>query len=779
MADHGRTAPWLTWYRQRDRTLSALRRAGRTAILLPLLFLVGQRAFDSSTVALFAAFGSFAMTLLVDIEGTRTQRVQGQVWLAAAGTVLLCLGTLTSRSPVVAALTMAVVAFLILFGSVVSSALAASVPALLLSFILPVSLAAPLSDVPSRVLGWVLAGVAATLANAFLWPAPVVEPLRARAAAACGALAATLVDSVAAEALDSSPAQARRRDGSLERAGAAIDDLRHEFVSTPYRPTSLATEARALVGLVDQLTWIHAVLDNASRTAPPRTPWPAYAAAKEEVAHVLDACGQLLADPGEGLSSLREARRRLDEARRAFEQAFTHNLPSELRGIAVTDSADETLMPAFDRTFRLQELAFGVSRLGDGVAVMASVERRRWWQRLLGQEPDGVPSSTAVARSRLVAHLDWRSVWLRNSIRGAFALSLATYVATAGSLQHGFWVVLGTMSVLRSNALSTGQNVLRAVIGTTIGFLVGSLVVTIVGPHPAVLWSLLPVAILFAGVAPAAISFAAGQAGFTVMVVILFNLIAPVGWQVGAVRVEDVVIGCVVSLAVGALFWPRGATAMLEDALADAYERSATYLTAAVHLAADRCGAADPGTSGSAVSATSDDARASSLRLDDAFRTYLNERGSKTLPLADVAALVSGVARLRLASDWAVALWREPGSIATDVQAVVRSRLVESDHEIHRWFDRFAATLRRRRPAPDPVALDHRTTAGLLAPIRTTLGSDVEGAPWSAVRAGWTGDLLDAVRLLQSTIAAPYAAPGDDVRVDGRSPGGPGHDSDT
>ena len=761
MAGQGRIAEWLEWYGQRDRTLSALRRAGRTAILLPLLFLVGMRIFDSSTVALFAAFGSFAMALLVDIEGSRAQRVQGQLALAAAGTVLVCLGTLASRSPVVAALAMAVVAFLILFGSVISSALAASVPALLLSFILPVSLAAPLSEVPSRVLGWVLAGAAATLANAILWPAPAVEPLRARAAAACRALAATLVDSVAVEALDATPADAQRRDASLEHAGAAVDDLRHEFVSTPYRPTGLATEARALVGLVDQLTWIHAVLDNASRTAPSRVPWPAYAAAKRQVAHVLDACAQLLADPEEGLPALRDSRRGLDMAVHLFEQAFMHNLPSELRGIAATEAADDTLMPAFDRTFRLQEVVFGVSRLGDGVALMAVAEQRRWWQRLLGQQPDGVPSTTSVARSRLGAHLDWRSVWLRNSIRGAFALSLATYVATAGSLQHGFWVVLGTMSVLRSNALSTGQNVLRAVIGTTVGFLVGSLIVTVVGPHPVALWALLPVAILFAGVAPAAVSFAAGQAGFTVMVVILFNLIAPVGWQVGAVRVEDVVIGCVVSLAVGVLFWPRGATAMLEDALADAYERSSVYLTAAVQHAADVCGGGGPATSGSAVSDTSGAARASWLRLDDAFRTYLDERGSKALPLADVAALVSGVTRLRLASDWAVALWREPGSVSADAQTAVRRTLVESEREIQVWFDRFAATLRQRRPNPDPVASDHRTTASLLEPVRTTLGADDEGAPWSAVRVAWTGDLLDAVRLLQSTLAAPFAANAD------------------
>ena len=40
------------------------------------------------------------------------------------------------------------------------------------------------------------------------------------------------------------------------------------------------------------------------------------------------------------------------------------------------------------------------------------------------------------------------------------------------------------------------------------------------------------------------------------VVVMLLNIIHPAGWQVGLIRVEDVAIGCLVSLAVGLVFWP-------------------------------------------------------------------------------------------------------------------------------------------------------------------------------------------------------------------------------
>ena len=43
---------------------------------------------------------------------------------------------------------------------------------------------------------------------------------------------------------------------------------------------------------------------------------------------------------------------------------------------------------------------------------------------------------------------------------------LAVGVATELGVQHSFWAVLGTLSVLRSNALSTGQNVLRGLAGS-------------------------------------------------------------------------------------------------------------------------------------------------------------------------------------------------------------------------------------------------------------------------------------------------------------------------
>src|SRR5262249_45447428 len=186
-----------------------------------------------------------------------------------------------------------------------------------------------------------------------------------------------------------------------------------------------------------------------------------------------------------------------------------------------------------------------------------------------------------------VEHASIGSVWFRNSVRAAIGPAIAVFIRHGAGLQPGSWAVLGSPSVLRSNALGTGRSIVAALVGTAIGIVVGALVVIAIGTHEPVLWAVLPVAILIAAYAPRAISFAAGQAGFTVVLFILFNIIQPVGWTVGLVRVEDVAIGFAVSLFVGLLFWPRAAASVLLEDLSTAYARAADYVVATARRLSD------------------------------------------------------------------------------------------------------------------------------------------------------------------------------------------------
>jgi uncharacterized membrane protein YccC len=704
---------------------------------MPAMFAFGDRVIGDTMVATFAAFGCFAMLILVDFGGEMRDRLQAQAALGLTCGALICLGTLASRTTWVAAVAMAAVAFAVLFAGVVSSTLAGATTSLLLAFILPVSLPAPPSAIPERLAGWGMAAAASLLAISLLWPAPARNPLRTAAIEACRALGERLRSEVA---FIRSGASAEH-DAAVARAGQAVDALQQVFFATPYRPTGLSTAARAVIRLVDELRWLNDIIVQA---APRRHATAAHTPVcdvKLAAALVLERCAEALDDPQASLAALEAAETalaaRLDELERDY--------------VLVAGDGVSALNPSF----RAQELSFVVSQVAQNVAFAAAADRRSWVERLLGRRPQGLAGPLAAAQERAGAHAERHSVWLQNSVRGAVALGLAVLVAELSGVQHAFWVVLGTLSVLRSNALGTGQNALRGLVGTTVGFAVGAVLVALIGTNTTLLWVLLPPAVLFAGLAPAAISFAAGQAAFTVALLILFNLIAPEGWQIGLVRIEDVALGSGVSLVVGLLVWPRGAAAALDAALADAYADGARYLARAVEFGIGRCDA-----SGGAVEAPAAEAMraaAASRRLDDAFRGFLAERGEKPVTLAELTTLVTGVAGLRLAGDAVLDLWQGAQDGDGDRAAARAALRARSDVTVG-WYDRFAASLIGRAPVPAPLAHDDSADARLLDAVRDDLVAADGRATATAVRMIWTGDHLDAARRLQRSLVGPAQA---------------------
>ena len=358
-----------------------------------------------------------------------------------------------------------------------------------------------------------------------------------------------------------SASAAPEHEEAVARARAAVSALHRSFYATPYRPTGLNTSARTIVRLVDEINWLDTVVTGAA-PHPPGIPVNAAACkVKLAAASVLELGAGLLEDQSASPDGLREALAELQRSLAEVEQNATAELP--VAGVPAgngpgSDKRITLLVSSLDPSFRSQELSFAVSQIAANIDLAAAAERRSWLERVAGRQPGGLTSTFSAAQERAGSHVDWHSVTLHNSLRGAFALGLAVLVAGLTGVQHSFWVVLGTLSVLRSNALSTGQNVVRGLLGTLAGFVAGAAVLALIGTNSVLLWLLLPISVLLAGVAPAAVSFAAGQAAFTVVLVILFNIVQPLGWRVGLLRVEDVAIGCAVSLVVGLLFWPRG-----------------------------------------------------------------------------------------------------------------------------------------------------------------------------------------------------------------------------
>ncbi|OLT19943.1 hypothetical protein BJF78_10320 [Pseudonocardia sp. CNS-139] len=226
-------------------------------------------------------------------------------------------------------------------------------------------------------------------------------------------------------------------------------------------------------------------------------------------------------------------------------------------------------------------------------------------------------------------------------------------------------------------------------------------------------------------------------------------------------RIEDVAIGCAVSLAVGALFWPRGAAGALRQALAEAYADCAAYLRAAAESGAGDA-AAD------AVGAARTRAAAAARRLDDAFREYLAERGNKRLSLAQVASLLTGVAGLRLTADAVSALWADAGPAPVEAPRA-QLELVVTTERVTNWFAAMAQAITGSGAVPHALPRDRGSAVRLVEALREDLRA--APAPDAAVRAQtvrleWTCDHVDAARRLQDLVqeAARTAADGPAAR---------------
>lgn len=343
-----------------------------------------------------------------------------------------------------------------------------------------------------------------------------------------------------------------------------------------------------------------------------------------------------------------------------------------------------------------------------------------------------------------------RSVWLHNSARGAIGLGLSVWIAYAFGVQHAFWVVFGTLAVLRSNALSTGQTVLKALTGTVAGIVIGSLIIGLLGSHEVVFWILLPFAVCFTGFAPSAISFAAGQAGFTMTILILFNIVEPIGWKVGVIRFEDVALGCAVSLAVGLLLWPRGASAALRYSIADAIDASVGYLRTAVDYGLARCDTAARAAGDPVIARRN--AQAAARRLDDAFREFLSERGAKSASLADVGTLIASVTAVRTSADNILALWSARDLKGSRDRYVVREALSQGVESIAAWFVELSHGLvNEDEPILEPNDFDV-SLQELVNSVRREL-SDIEGNGTAvAFKIVWTDDYLRQLHELQRRI---------------------------
>jgi uncharacterized membrane protein YccC len=534
--------------------------------------------FGSAVMALYGLFTVFAVGVLAQLPATPRDRARVLFAVLPVTWLLVAAGTILAGDTLAAAAGMLVVGFGVAFVGVAGPRLTGVAAGLQLFYILACFGPYAPNTLGERLAGVTLSIVVLALAELLLWPDRVTlvsYPRRlADAAAATADYVEALADSLSG-AQTSGPESARRQ----AVAGRAVDRLTFEQLPPTERPVSAGARDRALR---DAAVALREMLDFADRlavdtglpgaSAPTGSPPPPGAPGTPDsdldwllrrAAGLTRAAGRTLLGQGTpvGLPDPGALRQTIEEVR------------AQPRG----ESAE---VPGLARLW----LDAIVLRIVEQAPIVATAARIAARLPVAGekQQPGQrhLPfwyahrSFLVLYWQRLRVHLTPRSVLFQGAVRIALALAAARVIAGYLNLQHGFWVLLATLTLLRTSATDTRTTLRPALLGTVLGAAAGAgLLMTV--DRPEVYRAVLPVAMVLAFAVGPLLGLAWGQGFVTLLLTVLFAQLGPANLQLLQARFLDVLTGAAIGVSAGLLLWPRGGGGELRRSLADYLDTSA------------------------------------------------------------------------------------------------------------------------------------------------------------------------------------------------------------
>jgi uncharacterized membrane protein YccC len=490
--------------------------------------------------------------------------------------ILVTAGTFAAVNVWVASAGMLVVGFLVSYLAIGGPRLAGLSTGLLLMYILPSFPPYAPQALDSRLIAVTLGTVLIAAADRWLWPRPDPVPYERRLADTADALARylsrirPLMDG--SSVAESTLAEAREQASRTALASAPWALRPEQRPSSPFRhDRALIACARLLRMLVRRTQAVESALRSPDAPTGPRRGTFVLDAVHEAV----EACGAALsgAGPPPDPEPLRAANRQHDAQRVSW-----------LGDVVQT----EKLVDA-----RLR-LGSDLSELGESADLVVQAVRAVCNAPVPISAPGGrlsplssplwfVGKSTLwMTWQRVRGHFTPRSVVFQNALRLALGLAVARILAGSLDLSHGSWVLLATLTLMRTTASATRSAMWPAFLGTLAGALLTAGLLVAFGQDPGVFTVLLPIA-LFASfmLGPLAGPFlgpAAGQFFMTLAVAAMFVQVAPATWQLAEARLVDVVVGGVVGSLIGLLAWPRGGSGEITRAVANTLHSASEHI---------------------------------------------------------------------------------------------------------------------------------------------------------------------------------------------------------
>jgi uncharacterized membrane protein YccC len=234
----------------------------------------------------------------------------------------------------------------------------------------------------------------------------------------------------------------------------------------------------------------------------------------------------------------------------------------------------------------------GALELREGMVTLEGVISGNWGAAATPPAETDSPGLRARLRGRLI-HLGemlvgGRIAWVY-TIRLMLCTGVAALLSEVLPLQRSYWLVLTVGIILKPDFGSVFARAVQRAIGTVVGAVLGAVILVTVPYGP---WLLLPFGVLAALVPFArARNFGLVATFLTPLVVLLIDLLDPVGWRLAEARLIDTVLASVVVLLVGYAPWPSAWQVHLPGKFAEAVRAVADYADEALATGSEDMGA--------------------------------------------------------------------------------------------------------------------------------------------------------------------------------------------
>lgn len=155
--------------------------------------------------------------------------------------------------------------------------------------------------------------------------------------------------------------------------------------------------------------------------------------------------------------------------------------------------------------------------------------------------------------SQIKKSFDFTNLTFRYSLKFAFAVSLGVFIALYFNVDHGFWIALGVMTVMRFSVDDIKNATKDTIIATIIGMVIGVGLLLLFGV--SLMFYVIGFIMLFLVFYIKPFSFFFWMISFIILLTMYFALVSGDYEGLMLLRFEDMAVGFLISIIISSIFW--------------------------------------------------------------------------------------------------------------------------------------------------------------------------------------------------------------------------------